>query len=405
MIDRRGSVELILLMPFALSRGRAFASTLRGKAAPLAEFPFELLANAIYFRAKLNGKGPYLFSLDTGSSNSVIASELLGELGIAAGATFNSMGAGSDMNMAARIDKLEFELPGKIKRTVTDGSAISLAGLWQLLAKRFYGIIGYDVLQPYVVAIDYERRTIRLYDPARYVSAGPTFSARMYGRYDPQVSGTIQVEGQPQIPVRLTLDTGAGGTIVSSPLVDKYDLVRATRRVTDTQDKGVGGAVPAEVIGRLSAMRMGSFVLEKPLVALSQDKTGSLANEAISVNVGGNILQRFTLVIDYFRKTVELTPNRHFSEPFMSDASGLLLSADANDFHKFSIDSVIPNSPAADAQLEPGDVILAANGKPASRYALWELEEELKQSGADVLLSVRRGDKEIEKKLRLRSLL
>lgn len=123
------------------------------------------------------------------------------------------------------------------------------------------------------------------------------------------------------------------------------------------------------------------------------------------MNVGGNILQRFTLVIDYFRKTVELTPNRHFSEPFMSDASGLLLSADANDFHKFSIDSVIPNSPAADAQLEPGDVILAANGKPASRYALWELEEELKQSGAEVLLSVRRGDKEIEKKLRLRSLL
>lgn len=403
MIDRRGAVGLTFLMPFALSR--AFASTLGRKAAPIAEFRFELLGNAIYFQAKLNGKGPYLFSLDTGSSNSVIGSELLGELGIAPGATFNSMGAGSDMNAASRIDNLKFELPGRIERTVTDGAAISLAGLWQLLAKRFYGIIGYDVLQPYVVEIDYERRTIRLYDPASYVPVGATFSMHMYGGYDPQVDGTIEVRDQPPIPVRFTLDTGAGGTIVSSPLVDKYHLVRATGRVTDTQDKGVGGAVPTEVIGRLSAIRMGSFVLNKPIVALSRDKMGSLANEAISVNVGGNILRRFTVIIDYSRKIVVLSPNRHFSEPFRSDASGLLLTADGNDFHKFSIESVIPNSPASDAQLEPGDVILAANGKPASRYALWELEEALKHDGAELLLSVRRGDKVIEKRLRLRSLL
>jgi hypothetical protein len=162
---------------------------------------------------------------------------------------------------------------------------MSMSGLWQLPAKRFYGTIGYDVLMPFVVEIDYETRTIRLYDPARHLVIGQTFPAHMYGGYDPQIDGAIEVETQPPIPVRFTLDTGAGGTIVSSPLVDKYDLVRATGRVTDTQDKGVGGAVPIEVIARLAAIRIGSFVLEKPLVALSRDKMGSLANEAISVNM------------------------------------------------------------------------------------------------------------------------
>lgn len=403
MIDRRTAVGLVLGLPAAL--GNALTAKPVRKRALIAQFPFQLLANAIYFHAKLNGKGPYLFSLDTGSSNSVIASELVDELGIATGTNFNSTGAGSDMNSAARIGRLDFELPGGIRRRVTDGAAISLAGLWPLLATRFYGIIGYDVLNPYTLEIDYARRRLRLYADSGYGAAKQLFPAHMYGQYDPQIDGAIEVRGRLPIPVRFTLDTGAGGTIVSSPLVDKYDLINATGRVTETQDKGVGGAVPTEVMARLLAMRIGSFILDKPVVALSRDKMGSLANEAISVNLGGNILPRFTVVIDYPGKRVGLTPNRHFSEPFKSDASGLLLSVDDRDFHKFSVDSVIGGSPAADGQIEPGDQILSIDGKPAADLSLWQLEELLKQDGAEARLSIRRQGVVMLKTLKLRSLL
>lgn len=404
MMDRRSAVALMLVLPSAVSR--ALAESPVAKDVPIARLPFQLLANNIYFLAKLNGKGPYLFSLDTGSSNSVIASELIEELGIATGATFHSMGAGSDQDAAAKIAKLKFELPGDISRTVTDGAAISLSGLWPLLAKRFYGIVGYDVLAPFVVEIDYERRLLSLFNSETYLDRSRhTFPAHLYGRYDPQLDGTIELTGRPPIPVRFTLDTGAGGTIVSSPPVDKYDLIRVADRVTDTQDRGAGGAVPSEVMARLSAIRIGSFVVNKPLVALSRDKMGSLANEAISVNLGGNILQRFNLVINYRRKTVGLTPNRHFFEPFVSDASGLLLSAGSDNFHKFVVDSVVPDSPAAEQRMLPGDEIVAANSMLANRFSLWELEELLKRDGTEINLSVRRGNKTTDKTLRLRSLL
>ena len=403
MIDRRAAVGLMLSASLGISG--AWAESRSTKPRPLARFPFELLANAIFFRSKVNGKGPYLFSLDTGSSNSVIAAELISELGIASGARFHSMGAGSDMNAAAKIGMLQFELPGGIRRTVTDGAAISMSGLWQLLARRFYGSIGYDVFRPFVLEIDYGSRLITLFDPKTYSSSEQTFSAHMYGQYDPQIDGSIQVSTRPPIPVRLTIDTGAGGTIVSSPLVDRYDLLSATGRITDTQDKGVGGAIPTEVMARLSAINVGSMIVREPLVALSRDKMGSLANEAISVNMGGNILRRFTVVIDYPRKTVALTPNQSFAEPFRSDASGLLLSADSGDFHKFTVNSVVPHSPAADAKLMPGDMILGADGKSADGYALWQFEDVLKASGREVSLSVRRGDTRFERKLKLRSLL
>src|SRR5438552_2451426 len=40
------------------------------------DFPFELLANSVFFQAQVNGKGPLLFGMDTGSFNSIVASEI-----------------------------------------------------------------------------------------------------------------------------------------------------------------------------------------------------------------------------------------------------------------------------------------------------------------------------------------
>jgi hypothetical protein len=370
-------------------------------------FPFELLANAIFIRASVNGGPPRLFALDTGSSNSIIASELASELGIKAGATFRSSGAGSDSNLAASVQTLDFVLPGGVTRSVGGGAAISMAGLWPLIGERIYGVIGYNVLRPFVVEIDYAGRQITLHDPAayRYAGSGTILPARMYGSYDPQIEGEMVVPGHAPIAVRFTLDTGAGGAIVASPLVDKNHLLEAVGRAVSTQDKGVGGSVPTEVLARLSAFRIGPYGLKGPVVALSRDKHGSLANEAISVNVGGNILRRFTVIIDYAGKRVILEPNRHFADRFEGDASGLLLAAKGEDFRSFFVESVIPDSPASEQGLRAGDAITALDGRPARAHALWELEDELKRPGTLVRLTLQRDGRTVSRVLKLRSLI
>jgi hypothetical protein len=373
----------------------------------VARFPFELLANAIFIPAKVNGKGPALFALDTGSTNSIVASELAGELGIAGGQSYRSSGAGSDMNMASAVDTLDFILPGGLERSVRGGALISMAGLWPLIGKRIYGVIGYNVLQPYVVEIDYARQVVSLYDPQTYSYAGrgAKFPAHMLGHYDPQIDGELAAPGQAPFPVRFTLDTGAGGTIVTTPIVDKFNLLAATGRQIAAQDRGVGGATPTEVWAQLSAFHMGPYTVEKPVVALSRDKFGSLANENLSVNLGGNILRRFTVVIDYVHQWVALEPNRHFAEPFHGDGSGLQLSADGGDFHTFVVQDVVADSPASEAGLQKGDVLTALNGKPARSFALWQLQDALRPPGATASLTIKRGDQAFAKTLRLRALL
>jgi hypothetical protein len=45
-------------------------------------FPFEFLANAVFIPVRVNGKGPYLFYVDTGASDAIIASEEASRLGV-----------------------------------------------------------------------------------------------------------------------------------------------------------------------------------------------------------------------------------------------------------------------------------------------------------------------------------
>ena len=412
-MDRRSFVSSVaglslLYVTEAVGRSTAgSASRLFPNGSSSVRFPFELLANAIFIRASVNGRGPHLFAVDTGSTNSVIAAELSSELGIASGRQIRTSGAGSDSNMASMLEDLEFGLPGGVVRRTQGSTAISMAGLWPLIGQRIYGIAGYDILRPFVVEIDYAGRHITLHDPAsyRYRGRGRTFPARMYGAYDPQIEGALVVPGQQPIPVRFTIDTGAGGTIVSSPLVDRFHLVEAVRRAVRTQDNGVGGAEPSEVLSQLSAIRIGPYALERPIVALSRDRAGSLAEEGISVNIGGNILRRFTLIIDYARHQVTLEPNRHFGEPFRSDASGLLLAAAGADFRTFVVQGVIANSPASESDVREGDLVLAVNGAAANGYTLWQLQEQFKTPGAVLALTLRRGTETLTRRLTLRSLL
>ena len=211
--------------------------------------------------------------------------------------------------------------------------------------------------------------------------------------------------GQPPIPVPLTLDTGAGGTVVTTPIVNSHHLLESAGKTLSDFSRGVGDSESAYVSARATALRIGPYVVEKPLVALSQDKVGSLASEALGVNLGGNILRRFTVIIDYPHRRLILEPNSHLRTPESADASGLVLKAEGPTFRTFKVRGVRPDSPASEAGLKEGDIIAGVKGFTIEKYALWELEELLQKSGKIYKVTVRRGEKVFACDLKLRALL
>src|SRR5437588_11855275 len=98
--------------------------------------------------------------------------------------------------------------------------------------------------------------------------------------YDPQIDGEISVPGLPPIKTKFTLDTGAGGTVVSAPLVFAHDLARhvvatmPAARSAPLAD-GVNGIVFDTVTARIDAIRIGPYDLKQPHVPLSSEPQGT----------------------------------------------------------------------------------------------------------------------------------
>jgi PDZ domain/Aspartyl protease len=369
------------------------------------QFPFELLANGIFFQIQVNNKGPLTFALDTGSFNSIVASEIVDELGIQTGATGKGLGSGTAFT-TSQIPSLDFLLPGNLTLSTKRGAAISLGNLSALIARRFDGILGFDVLGQLVVQIDYQRRMITLHDPAHfeYKGVGTVMPFTLWSNYDPQIEGEILIADQSPMPVKIALDTGAGGSTLTTPFVKAHRLTESMKTL-QSPDVGAGGGESVKWEGRGQQLRIGSLVVDRPLFALSTDTVGSLAHAEFDLNLGGNILRRFTIIIDYPGKRLILEPNSDFHKPFASDASGLVLKAEGPEHKIFIVRGVVPNSPATKAGVQVGDIITAIDGSPVRKYALWELEEELKKSGRVIDLKIKRGPTSLTSRLRLRSLL
>ena len=332
--------------------------------------PMSIRANGPFVEVKANGHGPFLFEVDTGSMTSPLASELAKEMGLSPSASGRMV---------------EITLAGRFSVSIPSDFA-SFGGLWPLIGRRIYGDIGYGVLKHFVAEFDYQGGSLTLYDPKRYhySGKGEVFSASLEMGYDPQIEGKLMVAGQPEIPVRFTLDTGAGGTVVSAPIVKAHNLFKVVAAKVPNPGKpmvdGVDGRVFETTTARVDGIKLGKLIIDHPLVALSADTDGPFAGESIGVNLGGNILRRFKLTVDYPHNRVILEPNSQFHDPFPADASGLVLEAAGPQFKRILVHGVVPGSPAAGAGVKESDIITAIDGESTDKYALWQIQDLLKDS-------------------------
>jgi hypothetical protein len=413
-LDRRAFIiAATSACAMALVRGAAAQSTRVVGPRPLrfpkgmsrVRFPCSVLANAVFVPVFVREHGPLLFALDTGSYNSIVASEIVAQLGVKTKGSMSGMGSGKTYTMAD-IPSLDMRLPGGLALWTANGAAIPMAGPSALIARRFDGIVGADVLKQLIVEIDYAAHAVTLHDPTHftYAGRGAVLPFTFWNDYDPLIAGEITIPGHAPIAVRMLIDTGAGGTVVTTPFVTAHHLVTALPTLP-SPDMGAGGGASTKHLARLQSLRIGPYTIDHPLGALSDDTQGTFAHADFDINLGGDVLRRFTVIIDYPGRRLILEPNATYGTPFPADASGLVLDAHGSDHRTFVVTGIVPGSPAANAGMQRGDVVTALDSHPARALALWEVEDTLKSAGAAHTLTVKRGATTSHVQLQLRSLL
>jgi hypothetical protein len=166
---------------------------------------------------------------------------------------------------------------------------------------------------------------MNLYDPRTYTYSGKgeVIPLLLATGKTPLVNTKIILEGRAPVEARLEVDTGADGTfVINSPLVKKQKLVEAILKTGQSNNNGAGGEQKL-LVGRVKAVQLGRLVFDSPPVGLSQDTEGSGASEENDGVLGGEILRRFKVILDYSRKQMILVPNKNFNDPYNVEMSGI----------------------------------------------------------------------------------
>jgi predicted aspartyl protease len=360
-------------------------------AAQPATIPIDVYSNHVYVKV-CAGDRPLDFILDTGAGATFLDLHTAERFGIKLGSTFVGRGAGAGTIAGAQLDGASVRLAGSslVQRVP---SALDLSRLPPREGHRMDGILGYDFISRFVVAIDYVKQELRLYDAREFKYEGPGSSIPVtFSGNHPHVDAEVHLTDGATLKGRMVVDVGAAGSLsLTKTFADENHLRgRVGPTIHRRSGGGVGGAVMAD-IGRIESLKLGDIDVARPVTSLAGDSAGVMSGNGEWVgNIGGEILRRFTVYLDYPHKRMILEPHDGTKETFEADMSGLGLIMN-DSLTTATVDYVAPGMAAEHAGLMVGDTLVSIDGMPANGAAIREMRKRFRRDGERITLAVRRG--------------
>ena len=132
---------------------------------------------------------------------------------------------------------------------------------------------------------------------------------------------------------------------------------------------------------------------------------GELGRSDYAGLLGGKILKRFKVILDYTHEWMVLEPTQQLPEPFESDMSGMVLEVKGRDFSTYRVARILDGSPASEAGLVKGDLLISVDGKPPAAVGLLEIYRQFEQEGREHSLEIMRKGQLLKISLRTRRLI
>jgi hypothetical protein len=276
------------------------------------------------------------------------------------------------------------------------------------------GIIGYKFFKNNIVEINYQNKKVLVHKnnekirqdlSKKYKSLPITIE-----KSKPYINA-VAVVNDTEIPAKLLVDIGNSDSF----WIFENDKIKLPKKnFPDFLGKGFSGDIEGHR-AKVSKFYLDDFAFKNPIVAFpdpSSIKNVKMVTGRIG-SVGGEILKRFRLVLDYADKKMYLKPNNKFREPFTYNKSGITVQHNGlqwvqetvhfemvsvinsteelsaknreQDFkYKFQLKPVYEivnvrtNSAAQKSGLQKGDIIITINKNRPYKYTLEQINQLLK---------------------------
>lgn len=352
-----------------------------------AEIPAEFVENLIFIPVDINKSQPSLFVLDSAALASSVSPSRAAELG---------------------LDKLPnaiLNFPG-VDMPFADFAAVDKPHFSTQVGRLYQGTLGADFLSRVVVEIDYNRQTLRLYDPSayKYSGKGAVFPLKFEGGA-PVVSAKFALPGQKSHEGDFVVDTSLDAALlISERFAEAKRIFSSHLKTLAASDPEIDDGANI-VLGRLNEFQIGRYEVRNPIAAFVRQKSNSEMDATRAGVIGGGMLRRFTVIFDYTHKQLILDPNTHFADYEQEDKSGIAVVAKGPGLITFEVASVQPGTPGSDAGVLKGDVIAGIDDEPAADLTLASIRNLFRQVGHKYKLLIQRDGQSVPIVVQMRRLI
>lgn len=398
-----------------------------------AVIPFKLINNLMFVELQVNGV-PLIFLLDSGVEETILLSlENKSEVRFNQVQKIKLRGLGSSEaieGLKSSHNQLSFEGLSDYNHDLyivldQDFNFSSHVGI------PVNGIIGYHFFKNHLVQINYSKRKITVYkDP---VKAHQKLDKRF------EIFPITIEKAKPyfELDVLLHHQTQSSKMLIDTGNSDALWIFQNTPPFTQVPqpnfEEYLGRGFSGDINGKrakVSEIQIGGFKYIKPIVSFPDSVSVKSVNlvPGRRGSVGGELLKRFDILLDYTNQTIALRKSKYFSEPFQYNMSGIELQNDGTQWvqetvrlatvkddknnsenqveafkYKFSlkpiysISGIRKNSPAEKCGLQKGDILVRINGAQAYKYTLQQINDMLKShEGKIMYFMVERAGKKLE---------
>ncbi len=358
---------------------------------PVVVIPAQVISHYIIVTAKWDRRGPYNFLIDTGGSVTLVSPTLAQRYGVpvrdprtgkTTSVTVRSAAGETASLDATTLRRLEI---GEVVFETVPALVYDCNELSVHLGLRIDGILGFPLFREVLLTLDYPKSRVVLSKPG---SASALVPGSTIPISTEMKSPIISLRTGDQSFIAL-LDTGSDCTLRLNPLGLGLPYAQEPRP----------GAITSSLTGdrrqtvaRLGVnLGLGSYQLEKPVVELTDELTA----------VGGAVLSQFSITFDQENNLV--TFYREQRGPILFPprrSSGISVSKSGA---YWRIVGVIPESPAARAGIEEGDLITRINDEPVEHWNTERFNTLVTQSEA-VTFAFLVGKREYEMRLAVMNL-
>lgn len=372
--------------------------------------PFELHNNLIVLPVLLNDSLPLKFILDTGIGTSILSEALFAEMqGLKYDRVLSVTGPGSENNevTAYMVRSVRLTLPG------IDCLGVPLyvlaedyLKLQDYMGTDVHGILGGDIFTNFVVDIDYESKIITFIEPAKFK---PRRNFRQIPfelkNNKPYVETYVQSFDGAADTLSMLLDLGASHAILID-MGSETHIKLPEKTIYQSIGRGIAGVIPGYV-GRLAVVNFAGNQFKEVIATFSYAYTPEYLLDSLkNGSIGGDLLSRYHLVLNYSASAMYLLRNNQINNEFSFNMSGLEVTATGPDFKIFKISAVRESSEAEAAGIRPGDEILVINGVKSEALNLTQVNAMLRErNNRKINMKLKREKTKFNVQFRLKNLI